>query len=84
MSNAQQNKTPERKSGIIMPIKDFDASMTDNRMGMRRGCARDCCGQMGLTAKKRDGAMLIEGPRDRLQMLVEILHFSHMKYAIAY
>jgi len=82
--NANRNNAKERKAGIALSAEDFDVMLVDNRLGMYRNSTRESCGRLGLTAKKRQGAILIEGPRDRVQMLVEVLHFSRMKYAVAY
>ena len=80
--NANRNKTVERKAGIVLSEENFDAMLIDNRYGMYRNTTRESCGRLGLTAKKRDGLILVEGPRDRLQMLVEILHFSRIEFSV--
>ena len=80
--HANRNKTVERQAGIVLSKEDFDSMLIDNRFGMYRNTARESCGRLGLTAKKRNGSILIEGPRDRLQMLVEILHFARIEYSV--
>lgn len=72
----------ERQACIGLLASDLERQLIDSRNGLKMGTVRQSCGQYGITIKQSGRNVLLSAPRDRLQILVERMHFCAIKYVV--
>jgi hypothetical protein len=73
--------SPEQISVIIERSKDF--SLIDKRLrtsGINFGTIQEVAKNLGVTLKDTDKGLVASAPKMRMQIFVEKLHFSGVRY----
>lgn len=80
MKSSRRNQNKERTVSISLSLADFNKVVVDNRSGLLHGPVEKICSQLGISISKSNKLVVLTAPRDRLQLLVERLHFGFIKY----
>ena len=77
MDNKQPLLSIYSRVNLDLPLFDHRPST----YGIKFGSVKDICGQYGIKIIPQQGYTQFTAPKGRLQMLVEKLHFSQMRYS---
>ena len=80
--NARRNLTKERKTAVAIASVNLDKMMMDGRTGLKAGTIRAACLQRGVSVEDDGTTAILSAPRDRLQLVVELLYFSRTAHKI--
>jgi len=61
---------------------DLSKDMYDCRNAMRHGTVAATCAQFGISVSREGKNAILAARRDRLQAVVELLHYSGVNYSI--
>lgn len=79
-----RNKSKERMASIRIAHADMSKEMYDSRNAMRRGTVASTCDQYGIDTMTNGSSVLLTARRDRLQAVVELLHYCGVNYMLVY
>lgn len=82
MQHARTNTFKERKLSVAIRIEDLDRDITDSRFGFKLGTTRQLCQQYGVSISTKGKMATLSSSRDRLQMVVGLLYYANVKYAV--
>ena len=77
-----RNMTKERMASVEIAATDVDRQLRDGRNAMNHGSISKACSQYGVEIKKNGRRAVLSAPRDRLQLIVEFLHYCSIQYAV--
>jgi hypothetical protein len=82
IKSARKNATKERTMAVSLKTALLDRMLIDGRRGLKAGTVRQICDQFGAKIKVDGAVATISAPRNRLQMVVEQLHFCSVPYSV--
>ena len=80
--NARRNEHKERITSVAVSSAYMGKMLMDGRTGLKAGTIAEACGQRGVSCKDNGKYVVLSAPRDRLQLIVELLYFSCVPHKI--
>jgi len=82
MSSAGKNRTQEHITSIRIAAADLKKNLYDGRNSLRHGTTEQLCSQYGISVRRDGKQAVLSARRDQLQLVVEIIHYSSVKYSV--
>ena len=82
MKSANKNRTQERMASIRIASAHLSKALVDGRNSLHRGTVEQLCSQYGVSIKREGRTALLSARRDRVQLIVEVFHFSSVAYSV--
>lgn len=82
ITGSARNNSKERLASVRIRTADLEKNLVDGRTSMRRGTLAQTCTQHGVSVMQEGKHAVLTARRDRLQLVVELLHYCCVDYSV--